>query len=135
MKRKEDKLRPYRVDYFKIDEMKDNDFALIRSVIVRTVTAADAIMDFSEDNRVIIRARRYYKNLVHKKDVYKAVEDLFTANKAVAVMSVVEAYRAAAVPSVTPPPPPPPTAPDEHVTRMSDSSLYDEVCVKCGATD
>jgi len=23
----------------------------------------------------------------------------------------------------------------EHVTRFSDSSLYDEVCIKCGRTD
>ncbi len=108
--RKEDKLRPYRVDYFDIEEMKENDLALVRSLVVRAVTADEAVYEvlceheFSTDypglsshpypSLVIIRSYRYYKNLVHKKDVYKPVEDLFTANKAVEVMEQVEAYRA-----------------------------------------
>jgi len=111
MPRKEDKLRPYRVDYFDIDEMKDNDFALVRSTIVRTVTADGAIYLVQRDKmtangvavlgineptgRIVIRAYRYYKNLTQKADVYKAVEDLFTESKAIKVMEVVEAYRAA----------------------------------------
>jgi hypothetical protein len=101
MTRKEDKLRPYRVDFFEIEEMKDNDLALVRSVIVRAVTAAQAenLVLWEERHggrggRIIIRAYRYYKSLVHRKDVYKAVEDLFTANKAIKVMEQVEAYRA-----------------------------------------
>jgi len=140
------KLRPYRVDYFDIEEMKDNDLALVRSVIVRAVTSADAVYEVMEKPElnttdlpsfVLIRSYRFYKNLVHKKDVYKAVEDLFTANKAVKIMEQVEAYRAKrkarfmaneayGSPSVSAP---------GHVTRYSDSSLYDEVCVNCGATD
>jgi len=137
MARKEDKLRPYRVDYFDIEEMRDNDLALIRSEIVRAVTSNEAISRVCEtrhtpDNRVVIRSYRFYKNLVHKKDVYKAIEDLFSANEAVKVMERVEAYRAKfnaplAVPETG--------ATSQHVTRMSDSSLYDEVCVNCGATD
>lgn len=124
------KLRPYRVDYFDIEEMKDNDLALVRSVVVRAVTAGDAIYEITArpelnttnyPSLVVIRAYRYYKNLVHKKDVYKAVEDLFTANKAVEVMETVEAYRR--------------KKSGGHVTRLSDSSLYDEVCTNCGATD
>jgi hypothetical protein len=143
--RKEDKLRPYRVDYFDIEEMKENDLALVRSQVVRAVTATDAEYEilqrpeFDTDlpSFVLIRSYRFYKNLVHKKDVYKAVEDLFTANKAVKIMEQVEAYRAKrkarfmaneayGSPSVSAP---------GHVTRYSDSSLYDEVCVNCGATD
>src|SRR5271157_1939295 len=104
--RKEDKLRPYRVDYFEIDEMRENDQALVRSEIVRAVTAFEAannvlgvtrdvsgLMTLPLPGRVIVRAARYYRNLVHKKDVYKAVEDLFSANKAVKVMEQVEAFR------------------------------------------
>jgi hypothetical protein len=144
--RKEDKLRPYRVDFFDIEEMKDNDLALVRSQVVRAVTAVDAVyevVDKPELNTtgypslILIRSYRFYKNLVHKKDVYKPVEDLFTANKAVEIMNQVEAYRAKrkasfmsneayGSPSVSAP---------GHVTRYSDSSLYDEVCVNCGATD
>ena len=132
MARKEDKLRPYRVDYFDIDEMRDYDQALVKSVLVRAVTADAAIANFvAYDNRVFIRAYRFYKNLTHKKDVYKAVEDLFSANKAVEIMERVEAYRQKATAPVAPV-----TAdPTGHVTRFSDSSLYDEVCTKCGATD
>src|SRR5277367_5217252 len=100
MARKEDKLRPYRVDYFDIEEMRENDLALIRSGIVRAVTSTEAVSRVLEtrhtpENRVIIRSFRFYKNLTHKKDVFKAVEDLFSANKAVTVMEAVEAYRAA----------------------------------------
>jgi hypothetical protein len=143
--RKEDKLRPYRVDFFDIKEMKDNDLALVRSQIVRAVTADDAVYEILDKpdsgdgypSLVLIRAYRFYKTLTHKKDVFKAVEDLFSANRAVKVMEQVEAYRAKrkasfmsneayGSPSVSAP---------GHVTRYSDSSLYDEVCVNCGATD
>jgi hypothetical protein len=94
--RKENKLRPYRVDYFDIDEMKDNDLCLVKSVIVRAVTSAEAIYHdtVAQDGRIILRASRFYKKLVHKKDIYKAVEELFSANKAVKIMDTVEAYRA-----------------------------------------
>src|SRR5271170_1995292 len=90
--RKEDKLRPYRVDYFDISEMKENDLALVKSVVVRAVTAAEAIYhdDVAQQGRIIIRCYRYYKTLgAHKKDVFKAVEDLFTANKAIKIMAAV----------------------------------------------
>jgi hypothetical protein len=166
MARKQDKLRPYRVDYFNIDEMKDNDLALVRSVVERAVTAATAATQVLTDNAalpiVLIRSYRYYKQITPRKDVYKAVEDLFSEKNALIVMGEVEKYRAEQTPVVadhaTPDPAfgvdkatfyktnagtqvqsqAPPAAPaDElgHVTRFSDSSLYDEVCTKCGATD
>lgn len=106
MARKEDKYRPYRVDYFDASEIQDYDKALIRSVIVRAVTAIQAanMVRYNDpkgtgdgnfvDGRHIIRSYRFYKNIVHKRDVFKAVEDLFTANKAVAVMESIEDYRA-----------------------------------------
>jgi hypothetical protein len=139
--RKVDKLRPYRVDYFDIKEMKDNDVALVRSVVVRAVTAerAENLVQFNysasvkvgtpDNGRIIIRAYRYYKKLgTRKKDVYKAVEDLFSANKAIEVMEKVELYRDQK--QLTDP-----ATNNGHTTRFSDSSLYDEVCTKCGATD
>jgi ribosomal protein L23 len=101
MARKEDKLRPYRVDYFDIEEMKFPDLALMRSAVVRAVTATEASHQVIEapeaQGRILIRAYRFYKKLgAHKKDVYKAVEDLFSSNKAVKVMETVENYRATA---------------------------------------
>ena len=110
MARKEDKLRPYRVDYFDIEEMKDNDLALVKSVIVRAVTATEAIYhnSIAQEGRIIIRSARFYKTLTHKKDIYKAVEDLFSANKAITIMEAVEAYRAK---KAAPPAPPAPPAP------------------------
>src|SRR5271166_2696872 len=103
MARKADKLRPYRVDYFDILEMK-KDRALVRSVVVRAVTAQEArdrvLHGIGEDapptpgvlGRIIIRSHRYYKN-APTKEVLKPVEDLFTVNKAVEVMEVVEKFR------------------------------------------
>jgi hypothetical protein len=96
MARKQDKVRPYRVDWFDINEMIDNDKALVRSIITRAVTAEQARHDISGDTSAIvtIRAYRFYKKLLrHRKDVYKAVEDLFTAKDAVKVMEQVEEYR------------------------------------------
>lgn len=142
MARKEEKLRPYRVDYFDIDEMKDYDRALIRSQVVRAVTSTVAANSLTnEPGRIIIRAYRYYKKLGQSKRlVFKAVEDLFTSNKAVKVMEQVESYRKrkeidAQFATYSDPLPAP--APDDngHQTRFSDSSLYDEVCINCGATD
>lgn len=107
--RQVDKLRPYRVDYFDIEEMIDNDKALVRSTVVRAVTSAQAQNSILYNDplsdgygtfvegRVIIRSHRFYKKLVHKRDVYKAVEDLFTTNKAIKVMEGVEAYRKAKI--------------------------------------
>jgi hypothetical protein len=161
MARKEDKLRPYRVDYFNIDEMKDNDLALVRSTVVRAITAAEAAGKVLADNEtlplVLIRSYRFYKQITSKKDVYKPVEDLFSEKNALIVMDSVEQYRASqAVPVVPDHAVPDPSAGVDkatfyknnsgtqmlqaddlngHVTRMSDSSLYDEVCVHCGATD
>jgi hypothetical protein len=178
MARKEDKLRPYRVDYFDINEMQLPDKALVQSVIVRAVTATEAIDEVANsappDLRIIVRAYRFYKKLgVRKTNVYKAVEDLFTANKAVQVMQTIESYRAgkdadaasarrsaeleAAQCPFGYPSGPNGTAHDckihkvsdwsyvvpgsdgnytnGHITRYSDSSLYDEVCTLCGATD
>jgi hypothetical protein len=149
-RRKEDKLRPYRVDYFDIDQMIDNDRALIRSAMYRALTAVQAaeyvLTDTSTlpaglvEGRIIIRAYRYYKKLGQpKRNVYKAIEDLFTSNKAVKIMEQVEAYRkrketdaqfAAAYAPVDAT-----IENNGHQTRFSDSSLYDEVCINCGGTD
>lgn len=105
MARKEDKLRPYRVDYFNIDEMKEVDQVLVRSVVVRAVTAAEAAGKVLTDNEtlpiILIRSYRFYKQIgAHKKDVFKAVEDLFSEKQAVIVMEEVEKYRAQTVPVV-----------------------------------
>ena len=146
-RRKEDKLRPYRIDYFDIDQMIDNDRALVRSAMARAVTASQAVEYLLTDTstapagiiegRIIIRAYRYYKKLGQpKRNVYKAIEDLFTSNKAVKVMELVEAYRKRKeVDAQFEQAEPLPSEPGQHVTRYSDSSLYDEVCVNCGATD
>lgn len=115
MARKVEKLRPYRVDYFDILEMK-KDRALVRSAVVRAVTAQAArdqvLHGIGEDapptpgvlGRIIIRSYRYYKN-VSAKETFKPVEDLFTVNKAIEVMEVVEKFRAVLVtPAPTPVP-------------------------------
>jgi hypothetical protein len=166
MARKQDKLRPYRVDYFNIDEMKDNDLALVRSVTARAVTAAEAATKVLTDNEalpiVLIRSYRFYKQITHKKDVFKPVEELFSEKNALIVMDEVEKYRVAQTPVVADHATPDPAfgveratfyktnsgtqvqsqAPVDstmenngHQTRFSDSSLYDEVYVNCGATD
>jgi hypothetical protein len=102
--RKENKLRPYRVDYFDIPEMQ-KDRALVKSVVIRAVTAQQAKNGVLWDDptlsgngaftegRIIIRAYRFYKNTPASKEVLKPVEDLFTVNKAIEVMEVVEKYR------------------------------------------
>src|SRR5271157_4622924 len=105
--RKENKLRPYRVDYFNIDEMEEVDQALVRSVVVRAVTAAEAAGQVLADNEalpiVLIRSHRYYKTLgTHKKGVYKAVEDLFAEKQALIVMEEVEKYRVSQTPTSGP---------------------------------
>src|SRR5271157_5022207 len=103
MARKADKLRPYRVDYFDILEMK-KDRALVRSAVVRSVTAQAArdqvLHGIGEDapptpgvlGRIIVRSYRYYKN-APTKETFKPVEDLFTVNKAIEIMEVVEKFR------------------------------------------
>lgn len=120
MARKENKLRPYRVDYFNIPEMK-KDRALVHSTVVRAVTAQQAQNMILWDDptasgngmfiegRIVIRAYRFYKKAPAAKEVFKPVEDLFTVNKAVEVMEVVEKYRALLA---TPPAPVPAPAPE-----------------------
>jgi hypothetical protein len=158
MARKQDKLRPYRVDYFNIDEMKDNDLALVRSVVLRAVTSAEAAGKLLADNDslpiVLIRSYRFYKALTHKRDVYKPIEELFTEKNALVVMDEVEKYRANLKPAFDRSSSVIPSEgimnstlpqdqkdrmlgldPNGHQTRFSDSSLYDEVCNLCGATD
>src|SRR5208282_5378686 len=100
--RKENKLRPYRVDYFDVAEMIDNDKALVRSKVVRAVTAVQAQnMIMAEEvwghavGRFIVKSYRFYKKLSEqpKKKVYKAIEDLYTSNKAVKIMELIEGIR------------------------------------------
>jgi hypothetical protein len=122
MARKEEKQRPYRVDYFDIAEMKI-DKVLVRSQVIRAVTAKDAAdqvlyegkTSMLATGRIIIRSTRFYKKLVQK-ETYKAVEDMFTTNKAIQVMEVVEKWRAlqstpAPAPVVDPVPVPAPICP------------------------
>jgi hypothetical protein len=162
MARKEDKLRPYRIDYFDINEMRDTDQALVKSTLTRAVTADEAVSNVLDKPSfnpalVVIRAYRYYKKLGnHKRDVYKSVEELFSAKRTLDVMEQVELYRANNPKAPDHAVPDPAYGVDKatfyknsagtqltgttayssgHVTRMSDSSLYDEVCVHCGATD
>jgi hypothetical protein len=82
MPRKENKLRPYRVDYFDLNEMNAADQALVQSTIVRAVTAFEAADLARTDNgvwnegRTVIRAHRYYKPLKYT-PTFKNLEDLF----------------------------------------------------------
>lgn len=135
MARKEDKLRPYRVDYFDIPEMKA-DRALVRSTVVRAVTAQaarDQVQYGIEappvlaSGRIIIRSYRYYKNVPAKKEVFKPVEDLFTTNKAIDVMEVVEKFRLSclAVPLVAVNPP----------DLNTKSSVEDNIARTCGTPE
>jgi hypothetical protein len=101
--RKEDKPRPYKVDYFEENEMIDNDKALVRSRVVRAVTSAQASnLVMLEDgwesrNRFIVRASRFYGELKQaQENKYVPVEDLFPEKKALDVMANIEVIRAAA---------------------------------------
>jgi hypothetical protein len=98
---KKGKLRPFRVDYFDVHEMTDGDLALVRSVVVRTVTKKEAKasviadgFDTSRDDRArfIINCERFYKKLSAqpKKKVYRSVEQLFGEKKALKVMDQIE---------------------------------------------
>jgi len=115
--RKEDKPRPYRVDYFLWEEML-KDKALVRSAVLRAVTAANAkatlltglsvrgdgtvevveglecyppITEF-ERELSIIRAYRFYKKLSAepKKKTYIEVAKLLPAKKVLAVMDQID---------------------------------------------
>jgi len=103
--RKEQKLRPYRVDYFDVAEMK-KDRALVRSKVVRAVTADEAKLTvmgaldadgfvripIQVPDRYIIRAYRFYKTLSAEpvKKTYLPLDKLFSANRAVEVMTQIE---------------------------------------------
>ena len=95
--RKEEKRRPYRVDYFNVPEV-EGDRVPVRSAVVRAVTAAEAkktvLSEAFRDDRVVVKAYRFYKELP-RKPALKAMEDLFPGKKAVEVMERVEARRAA----------------------------------------
>ena len=99
MARKEDKLRPYRVDWFDVPEMVDVDRVQVNSIVIRAVTADDAVAEVlggadCEQGRFIIKAHRFYKQLRGRKaPVYKNVEDLFPPKKAIKVMELVEEFR------------------------------------------
>lgn len=99
-KTKPKKLRPYRVDYFIWEEML-KDKALVRSVIVRAVTADIAKCTIGDsrisranpgDNFSIIRAYRFYKKLTAEpiRKTYIAIDKLLPAKKAIEVMTEIE---------------------------------------------
>lgn len=94
--RKVDKIRPYRVDWFDIEVMQD-DKALLRSNIVRAVTAANAtqlVQEIAADNNiVVIRAYRYYKKLPNKSPMYVALGKLFSGIRLIEVGNRIDAYR------------------------------------------
>jgi hypothetical protein len=110
--RKDDKSRPYRVDFFNWDEMQ-KDMALVRSVVLRTCTAKEAkgivmggpipannkvlskISYAGHSWRSIIRAYRFYRKLADEpvRKTYVAVENLFPGKKAVDVMEYIAAHK------------------------------------------
>jgi hypothetical protein len=96
--RKENKLRPYRVDYFIHDEML-KDKALVRSIVVRVVTAAEAkaiITKYaSPDDYTVIRAYRFYKKLSPEPKIkkYIPIDKLLPVKKAIEVMTGIENRR------------------------------------------
>jgi hypothetical protein len=95
--RKEQKLRPYRVDYFLHNEML-KDKALVRSMVIRAVTAGQAtddlasILPLSAGELTIIRAYRFYKKLSAEpvRKTYIAIDKLLSAKEAIAVMTAIE---------------------------------------------
>jgi hypothetical protein len=99
-KTKPRKLRPYRVDYFLHEEML-KDKALVRSVVIRAVTAdvarskvGDASLNAGRpgDNFTVIRAYRFYKKLTAEpvRKTYIAIDKLLPAKKAIEVMTEIE---------------------------------------------
>ena len=99
-KRKVNKLRPYRVDYFLHDEML-LDKALVRSVVVRAVTADGAKSKVGcssvntglpGDNFTVIRAYRFYKKLTAEpiRKTYIAIDKLLPVKRAIEVMTEIE---------------------------------------------
>ena len=110
--RKDNKSRPYRVDFFNWDEMQ-NDMALVRSTVLRTCTAREAkdivmgapvpmnnkvlskISYAGHPWRSIIRAYRFYRKLADEpiRKTYVAVENLFPGKKAVDVMEYIAANK------------------------------------------
>ena len=98
MPRKENKLRPYRVDYFDLNEINATEQVLVQSTTVRAVTAFEAA-DFARtengvwnEGRYVIRSYRYYKPLKFT-PVYKDLEDLFTAKWVKKVKASIEETR------------------------------------------
>jgi hypothetical protein len=96
MARKVDKLRPYRVDFFNIEEMNEDDQALVRSIVTRAVTAKQASDDISKDCKgaiIVVRARRFYgKIATSKKPVFKDLDSLFTAKKVDQVFKQIDTF-------------------------------------------
>jgi hypothetical protein len=110
--RKDNKSRPYRVDFFNWDEMQ-KDMALVRSAVLRTCTAREAkdivmgapvpmnnkvlskISYAGHPWRSIIRAYRFYRKLADEpvRKTYVAVENLFPGKKAVDVMEYIAANK------------------------------------------
>ena len=103
--RKEDKLRPYRVDYFDVAEMQ-KDRVLVRSKVVRAVDAniakltametlnADGSVNLSIPipHRYIIRAYRFYKKLSAEpiKKTYLPLDKLVSSKRAIEIMTDIE---------------------------------------------
>lgn len=100
---KSTKLRPYRVDYFDISEMK-GERAVLRSKLVRTPTAEEAKKQVSElgwprGNRVIVRAHRFYKKLSKDKLAPVALETLYPDVRVSEVLEQIKSYRTTSGPT------------------------------------
>lgn len=114
------KIRPYRIDYFDLDQVQ-GDRTPVNSMLIQAPTSAEAremalTFIYPEDHRFIVRAYRFYKKLPKQSETLFAIEDLFTGAKAVEVMERIEKSLAnkvalnftnVQVPLLTPPPPPP----------------------------
>jgi hypothetical protein len=95
MPRKEDKKRPYRVDYIRRNEVKGRK-AFVHSVIIRTTTAVDAKLLliaeaklYENDDIEIIRSRRYYKKL-GKTPVEASLSRLFGPKRTASILRDIE---------------------------------------------
>src|SRR5208282_1996427 len=125
--RKEEKPRPYRVDYFLHDEML-KDKALVRSKIVRAVTAKEAsddlasILPISAGELTVIRSYRFYKTLSAepKKKTYIEIDKLLSAEDAIEVMTTIENRK---VPIVIRPE----DLPQDHPDHVCTDKCYDIV--------
>jgi hypothetical protein len=86
------KLRPYRVDYFDFHEVQER-MVYLRSVVLRTATANEAKIRMTSDNRLIVRAYRYY-GASPEMPGYTSIETLFPTEQVPEILQQVTAFQA-----------------------------------------